>query len=52
MGVEAVGEPEGDRHDEADEVGDGDPLVAAADGEHVVGDTPCDGETVELVKRG
>lgn len=47
--VVSVGEPEGYRHDEADEVGYCDPFIAAADGEHVVGDAPGYGETVELV---
>ena len=49
MWVEAVDEPEGDRDDEADEVGDRDPLVFGADGEGFAGDAPGDGEGVELL---
>ena len=47
--VVAVDEPEGHGDDEADEVGDRDPLVFGADGEGVAGDAPGDGEGVELL---
>jgi hypothetical protein len=47
--VIAVDEPEGHRDDEADEIGDRDPLVFGADGEGVAGDAPGDGEGVELL---
>ena len=48
LGV-AVQQPEWDWHDEAYKVGDGYPLVAGADGEHVPGDTPGDGQRVVLL---
>ena len=47
--VVAVDEPEGNGDDEADEIGDRDPLVFGADGEGVAGDAPGDGEGVELL---
>lgn len=52
MGAPAVEEPEGKRDGEAEQVGYRYPLVAAADGEHVLGYTPGDGEGVELVRGG
>ena len=48
LGV-AVSQPEGNRHDEAEEVSDGDPLVSAADREELCGHGPCDGERIEPV---
>ena len=48
LGV-TVDEPEGDGDQEAEEVGDRDPLVAGADGEHLARDTPGDGEGVVLL---
>jgi len=48
LGV-AVQQPEWDWHDETYEVGDCHPLVARADGEHVAGDTPGDGQRVVLL---
>lgn len=46
---EAVAEVQRDGDDDAEEVGDCDPLVSRADAEHVCGDAPCDGEGVELL---
>jgi len=48
LGV-AVEQPEGHGHDEAEQVRDRDPLVARADGEHVVCHTPGDGQGVVLL---
>jgi hypothetical protein len=47
---EAVHDVEGERGREADEVGDGDPFVARADGEDFGGDGPGDREGVELLE--
>ena len=43
---------EGDGDKESDEVGGGDPLVTGADGEHLGGDGPGDGQGVELLDVG
>jgi hypothetical protein len=45
-----VHDVEGERGREADEVGDGDPFVARADGEDFGGDGPGDREGVELLE--
>ena len=44
-----MGDVEGQRSQEADEEGDGNPLVACPDGEHLGGDGPRDSEGVELL---
>lgn len=49
---EAVHDIKGQRGKEANEVGGRDPLVAGADGEHLGGDGPGDGERVELLDLG
>lgn len=49
VGEVAIEEPEGDGNDEAENIGDCDPLVLRADGEGVLCDGPGDGEGVELL---
>ena len=47
--TELVGDPEGERHEEAEQIRYGDPLVTAADAEHFLGNGPCDGKRIELL---
>lgn len=44
-----MSEVEGERSSEADEISNGDPFVASADGEHLGGDGPGDSQRVELL---
>jgi hypothetical protein len=44
-----VEDVEWERHEEAEKVGDGDPLVSASDAEHLTCNTPCDSQRVELL---
>jgi len=47
--IEAIGEPERNWDQEADEIGDRDELVFGANGEGLARDTPCDRQCVELL---
>ena len=49
MRIVAVEEPDWDRDNETEKVGYCDPLVFGTDGEDVTGDTPGDGQRVELL---
>jgi hypothetical protein len=40
------------RGEETDEEGDRDPLVTSADGKHLRGDGPSDGQGIELLNLG
>lgn len=46
---EPIRQPERDRHDEADEIGDSDPLVPRPNREHIAGNGPRDREGVVLL---
>lgn len=48
LGV-SVYKPEWNRHDESNEVGDGDPLIPSSDAEHIICYTPCYGESIVLL---
>lgn len=49
VGPDFVDDPEGERNEESKKVRDGDPLVASAYTEHVLGNGPGDGKSVELL---
>jgi hypothetical protein len=46
---QAVGDVGWDWYEKANEEGESNPFVARADAEHLAGDTPGDGESVELL---
>ncbi len=49
MRPDLVAKPHRNGDEEANEVGNGDPLVLGTDREHVLGDGPSDGKGVELL---
>lgn len=49
MGPEFIGKPKWHGNDETQQIGNGYPLIASADGKHILGDAPGNCKSIELV---